>query len=383
MKVRYLSVVAALLLVGLSACVPPPVAPKDSDGDRLPDSVETNTGIYVSKTNTGTDPHKADTDGDSIKDGDEVLGTKAGLNLPALGFSPLHKDLAFEFDWMDDATACGPHSHRVQPASIAKVTAAYAAGSVQNPDGTTGVHFIADYGQGGVFHGGNLVAGPADGHVDGDFTADYQAIKAANFATNRNGYFHYDLAAHNEAEFPGSAGVGRFLGDDMITTQECNFADTDQFANITFHEGGHNLGLKHGGFEDQNQKPNYNSAMNYFWGDNGEDTNCDDVGDGGINYSSGTNIDLDENALIEANGVCGPGPGHAIDWNHNGVIDPGPIAMNLNPSEGPDLTVLKDYDDWAHLNFAGILSPDPAASPAARPSATTGPVAIHDTYPAN
>lgn len=52
----------------------------DSDGDRLPDSAETNTGIYLGPTNTGTDPNNNDTDGDSIKDGDEVLGPCAPVD---------------------------------------------------------------------------------------------------------------------------------------------------------------------------------------------------------------------------------------------------------------------------------------------------------------
>jgi len=50
----------------------------DSDGDGLLDSVETNTGVYVSPQNTGTDPRKRDTDGDGLSDGDEVL--KHGTN---------------------------------------------------------------------------------------------------------------------------------------------------------------------------------------------------------------------------------------------------------------------------------------------------------------
>jgi uncharacterized repeat protein (TIGR02543 family) len=59
---------AAVLTVGSS---PPPTAP-DSDSDGLPDSVETNTDIYVSPTNTGTNPNMADTDGDGVPDGLEV-----------------------------------------------------------------------------------------------------------------------------------------------------------------------------------------------------------------------------------------------------------------------------------------------------------------------
>ncbi|MFN7951805.1 MAG: hypothetical protein U0610_08750 [bacterium] len=46
----------------------------DTDGDRLNDCAETNTGIYVSPTDTGTDPFDADTDG-GLLDKDEVLGT--------------------------------------------------------------------------------------------------------------------------------------------------------------------------------------------------------------------------------------------------------------------------------------------------------------------
>lgn len=44
----------------------------DSDGDGLDDSVETNTGIYVSETDTGTDPNNADTDGDGVPEGLEI-----------------------------------------------------------------------------------------------------------------------------------------------------------------------------------------------------------------------------------------------------------------------------------------------------------------------
>ena len=44
----------------------------DDDGDGLLDSVETDTGVFVSPGDTGTDPLAADTDGDGIDDGTEV-----------------------------------------------------------------------------------------------------------------------------------------------------------------------------------------------------------------------------------------------------------------------------------------------------------------------
>jgi len=45
----------------------------DSDGDGLPDRVETNTGIFMSIDDTGTDPHNVDSDGDGLDDGTEIL----------------------------------------------------------------------------------------------------------------------------------------------------------------------------------------------------------------------------------------------------------------------------------------------------------------------
>jgi uncharacterized delta-60 repeat protein len=44
----------------------------DSDGDGVVDASETNTGIYVSPFDTGTNPNNRDTDGDGLSDGDEA-----------------------------------------------------------------------------------------------------------------------------------------------------------------------------------------------------------------------------------------------------------------------------------------------------------------------
>jgi hypothetical protein len=45
----------------------------DDDNDGLLDVVETDTTIFVSETNTGSDPKNADSDGDGFNDGIEVL----------------------------------------------------------------------------------------------------------------------------------------------------------------------------------------------------------------------------------------------------------------------------------------------------------------------
>lgn len=44
----------------------------DTDGDGVVDSSETNTGIYVSPFDTGTNPNNRDTDGDGLSDGEEA-----------------------------------------------------------------------------------------------------------------------------------------------------------------------------------------------------------------------------------------------------------------------------------------------------------------------
>ena len=49
-----------------------PVDPKDTDGDGIKDIYETNTGTYVSAEDTGTNPEKADSDGDGFSDGEEL-----------------------------------------------------------------------------------------------------------------------------------------------------------------------------------------------------------------------------------------------------------------------------------------------------------------------
>ncbi len=355
------AIAAVALMFAITACVadppgPPPPA-TDTDGDGLVDSVETNTGVYVGPGDTGTDPEVADTDGDAIADGDEVLGTADGLALPAMGTNPLKKDILLELDWFDDdaePSVCGAHSHRPTPAAIDRAVEAFASSPVTNPDGSTGVNLIADYGQGGAFTGGNLIP-DADGLLDGDLGgADFAALKSANFAANRAGYVHYVLNVHRFNLTSNSSGQAETPGDDMLISLRCFVTEADavnDIGNTITHELGHNLGLGHGGDEDLNFKPNYNSVMNYRYQFAGVDTDCDGVGDGVNTFSRGLLPPLDEYNLVEADGICGPG-GPAIDWNWNGIIDPGTVPVSINGDGVGD--ILHDHDDWSALDFGGI-----------------------------
>lgn len=339
-------------------CVPT----TDSDGDRLPDAVETNNGNFQSAAATGTNPNLADTDGDRISDGDEVLGTTAGLNLPGMAIKPTKKDILIEADWFDDSLECGAHSHRPTDAAVTRLKTAFASSPVTNPDGTTGVNIVVDKGQGGVFTGGTVVP-DADGVLSlGVNSNEFVAIKNANFAANRVGYFHYVLLPHRYNQTSGSSGQAELPGNDLIVSLYCANSDTN-VANTIMHELGHNLGLHHGGNVDTNYKPNYNSVMNYQFQFPGIDTNCNAVGDGTLSYSVGTRISLNESALTEANGVCGPGT-TALDWNGNSTIDSSPVSVDINGDAA--ITTLQDFNDWAALNFNGINDID-GANPNAVP----------------
>lgn len=341
------------------------VTGNDADGDGLLDEVETGTGTFVSVSDTGTSPKKVDTDGDALGDREEVEGTAGGLDLPSFGVSPTKKDLLIEHDWFDDTLDCGAHTHRPTEATIDRFTQAFAAAPVANPDGTTGINAVVDYGQGGPFTGGNLVP-DADGRLSTDIDGtDYLSHKAAHFASNRSGYFHYTLGVHNIYVTSFSSGVAEFDGDDLVVSLQC-YLGTEDVSNTLAHELGHNLGLQHGGDTPTNDKPNYNSVMNYRFQFAGVDTNCDATGDGVLDFSSGTRITIDEHAILESDGVCGASP---LDVNGNGSIDAAPLAFDWNA----DFTkgVLTDHDDWSALDFGGIGDADGAS-----PVAPSGPELI-------
>jgi hypothetical protein len=75
----------------------------DDDGDGLDDTVETNTGVFVSASNTGSNPLIADTDGDGVNDGAEVT---AGTNPNKPNFATMAAPGTYAFSgaWSPDGT---------------------------------------------------------------------------------------------------------------------------------------------------------------------------------------------------------------------------------------------------------------------------------------
>lgn len=325
----------------------------DSDQDGLPDCVESGSHQYLGLADTGTDRFDADSDDDGLGDGDEVLGTAAGLDLPTLDVHPLRRDLLIEYDWFEDAEDCAWHSHAPAAAVLQRVAAAFAALPLANPDGSQGIRVLQDVGQGGALSGGEAILAISP-HLPGGFDATHAAIKAAHFSPLRIGAFHYVLLAHSYGAGSNSSGYAEVVGDDALVTLACS-AEADDLVRTLLHELGHNLGLQHGGFEACNGKPNYNSLLNYRFQFTGLDDDCDGYGDQRRDgYSRGQRPPLDEIALRESDGVCGA---PAVDWNHNGVIEDG-ISFDLQPDYAPGcgalLGRLEDFDDVAHLTLLGI-----------------------------
>lgn len=77
----------------------------DRDGDGVPDQFETGTGVYVSPTNTGTDPAKSDTDGDGYADGVEIV---RGSDPNDPNSRPRGTDLDFDADLVSDVGVYNP-----------------------------------------------------------------------------------------------------------------------------------------------------------------------------------------------------------------------------------------------------------------------------------
>ena len=327
-----------------------PCDPTDAqDGDRLTGCEETALQL---------DPFDPDTDDDGIRDGDEVLGTVGGLDLPGLGLNPRRKEILLEHDWVTDQVGCGGHSHKPSLNGLQEISDVFAGAPVPNPDGSTGITVIHDVGQGGLLTGGTMVAIP-NATIQGDvFGQDFITRRSANLDANRVGFFHYALHVHRYTTYPTSTGFADIVGDDLIVSMQCEM-QTDGGAwarNTIMHELGHNLSLRHGGDTNCNAKPNYNSVMNYQHQFHGLDADCDLASDGFMNYSAGTRLPLNEADLDETQGVCGTPP---IDWDGDSTLEVG-VVKDLNPNASPNLdcggvyTTLADHDDWSHISLTGL-----------------------------
>jgi hypothetical protein len=336
-----------------------------------------------------------DADGDGIPDSAEVSGgTFAGLDLYSMGARTSQKDIFIEVDYMD-STDPGIIPRRE---SLQKIVDSFNAQSIK-------VHFDAGTTFGSTFsttdfnlgQGSAVVAYEPCVYMDQTTctlnTSSRRSIydwKAEYMDLRRRNIFHYLLMGNSQnanGSNGGAWGIAEVIGNDLLVTMgNSSFATTtgsplnlliNQQAAAIMHELGHNLGLRHGGNEDTNYKPNYWSTMNYLYTSNGLDQAPNastayqrwrlEKGDGTptlcslsnspcgspsqffINFSDGSSSNLNEAALSEAANIGrGTSGGSYADWNLDGSLTAGTISRNLN---GDSATILRDHNDWANLSF--------------------------------
>ena len=311
-----------------------------------------------------------DTDGDAIPDRWEIGGYDyngngdVDVDLSALGARMFHQDIFVECDYM----VAGDHTHRPLEQAIAMVVDAFAQAPVTNPDGTSGIRLHVDTGNLG---GGEVLPHDDDLNPVGD---EFSDIRNAHFAPARRDIFHYCVWGHN---FDGVTNGGRSFGipsDSFVVTLGSFSNQVGSLMNqasVFMHELGHNLGLKHGGFEDQNNKPNYLSVMNYSYAFglifNGIVSRVD--------FARFPVSPLNENALDEAQGLntpSGDGPlapygcvqavspevtvvrsscTTNVDWDLDGNATEVSVSVDVNAANGK--STLQAYEDWQHIDYNG------------------------------
>ena len=82
---------------GDSTSIPPLVEDQDDDGDGLDDAIETNTGLYVGGSDTGTDPLNPDTDFDGVCDGPNSDARRGQMVTPSAS-PPRGRSMASELE---------------------------------------------------------------------------------------------------------------------------------------------------------------------------------------------------------------------------------------------------------------------------------------------
>jgi len=312
-----------------------------------------------------------DSDGDEIPDCWEIpqrMEWDDGSVLLLPGANHLHKDIYIEIDYMP--------GHYPNDYAIRDLIDAFEIAPVWNPDGTPGITVHVEVSD-EIPHRDLMRLNPCPWYDLGDCEMDLETIKEDYLGTDdgseesghrRAHVYHYVIFAHSPDPDEGgsrSSGRGERPGNDLIlfgggkqythpdvdrpygtstipAGTHCNASEHCRFeqANTLMHELGHNLNLQHGGDEEQNCEPNYQSTMNYLY----------DF----LDYSHGDLVGstLDERALIEADGVGPNAPG-----NHPWVLigPERPACPKERPADG--LCPIEDQrcDYFCALDATGAL----------------------------
>jgi hypothetical protein len=324
-----------------------------------------------------------DADGDGLLDEWETDGIDIDedgvpeLDLPAMGADPMRKDLFVELDRSAGST--------FDAGALRDVEAAFAnapAGLITNPDGSSGItlHVMVDE---------TDLAKPSYPAPPGHFPA-LAAIKAQRFGTAaeraspkwdlikaaRLKSFRYCVWGGTR---PGGVlGFSEIVGDDFtVLIDALPNLDRNTQAGIFMHEFGHTLGLRHGGGNDVNFKPNYVSIMNYaltvpYFKFPAEVRNS-----WKLEFSQRVLPDVDENAIDEFEGFGSLSAPELVGRSHYVRVpspitmsrdepvvfplDTSPVDLDLNGdptnivaidiTRDGQRTLLNGFNDWTALNL--------------------------------
>lgn len=253
-----------------------------------------------------------------------------------------------EIDWMETGT----HSHRPSSAVINRIEDVFAAAgysiNIEVSNQIPHDDAIA------------VTTNPSN-------SPEVQAIMASNFDHIDDGRYFYSIWGHNyslNGTVDGSSGYADLPGRVHLVTLGSFPGSTGTFEHQvgTFiHELGHNLSLRHGGFQDANYKPNYVSVMNYYYQLSGVGPALLAQGFAttsswheNFSYSHGLMPDLNENNLDETFGI---GLGRSVDWNCDSTLSQSlakDIQQFVPPQTYCDATgarsILEDFDDWSAIS---------------------------------
>ena len=241
-----------------------------------------------------------DTDGDAIPDSIEKAAA-----YESRGGSYTHKDVWVEIDYM--------RGLKPNPVMRFYLRRAFRDAPVANPDGRSGIklHITADdqlpfeekwgdvlTSEGWLMTWVKLRDARSD-HLDGDRRYYHYGV-FVNKIDDSYGTTGWSMDSTNSSvEIPGDMFVVA-LGSLWPELGPTVGAQTG----TVMHELGHNLGLKHGGINHQNYKPNYLSVMNYDFQFGFRDLEGNRLPK--WDYSRWRPNFLDERRLLERKGVTAP-----------------------------------------------------------------------------
>ncbi len=258
----------------------------DADRDGLGNELE---------ASLGTSDTLSDSDADGLPDANEVYGVESArpAHLPAWGADPLQRDVFVEADWQPDYQLTNTQAQAVVDAYAPYIRIHIDTGRT-NTDPATRQSY-------GAWGGAMALAG--------------DPTHCAGWSPEWRKLFHHMVVVRDGGNASSST---------------CAISDAARFA----HELGHQLGLGHGGGDNNNCKPHYVSAMNYAYQRRHRFSEGANMGvvlnPLSLDETRGLGRSAAETAFLSAEPfsylVNSSG---GVDWNRDGVISTGTVQSSL------------------------------------------------------